>query len=50
MALRLRSTFSPAGGLEAFDPAQAQTILEITEGVAERVGHQALAARLSLGA
>lgn len=50
MALRLRSAFSPAGGLDAFDPMQAEVIMEITAGVAERVGRQALAARLSLGA
>lgn len=50
MALRLRSAFSPAAGLDAFDPGQARAIMEITDGVAERVGHQAVAARLSLGA
>jgi hypothetical protein len=50
MLLRLRSSFSPADGLGHFGPSQAELVMELTVGVAERVGHQAVAARLSLGA
>ncbi len=50
MLLRLRSSFSPADGLAHFAPAQAELVMSLTSGVAERVGHQAVAARLSLGA
>lgn len=50
MALRLRSSFSPADGLDAFGPSQAELVMELTAEVAERVSHQAVAARLSLGA
>lgn len=50
MLLRLRSSFSPADGLGAFGPTQAERVMELTVAVAERVGHQAVAARLSLGA
>jgi len=50
MALRLRSSFSPADGLDAFGSSQAELVMELTAEVAERVSHQAVAARLSLGA
>lgn len=50
MALRLRSAFSPVDGLGHFGPSQAELVMDLTLGVAERVGHQAVAARLSLGA
>jgi hypothetical protein len=50
MLLRLRSSFSPADGLGHFGPSQAELVMQLTVGVAERVGHQAVAARLSLGA
>ncbi len=50
MALRLRSAFSPVDGLGHFGPSQAELVMDLTVGVAERVGHQAVAARLSLGA
>jgi len=50
MLLRLRSTFAPADGLARFTPDGSATVMELTAKVAERVGHQTVAARLSLGA
>jgi len=50
MLLRLRSTFAPADGLARFDPDSAEMVMDLTAAVAERVGHQAVAARLALGA
>lgn len=50
MLLRLRSSFAPADGLQRFAPAQAELLMGLAVAVAERVRHQAVAARLSLGA
>lgn len=50
MLLRLRSSFSPADGLGRFGTDQAALVMDLTVGVAERIRHQAVAARLSLGA
>lgn len=50
MLLRLRSSFSPADGLAGFGVPQAELVMGLTVALAERVRHQAVAARLSLGA
>ncbi|MBS1836922.1 MAG: hypothetical protein JST64_04425 [Actinobacteria bacterium] len=50
MLLRLRSSFSPADGLAGFGVPQAELVMGLTVALAERVHHQAVAARLSLGA
>lgn len=50
MLLRLRSSFSPADGLGHFGRTQAELVMDLTVALATRVRHQAVAARLSLGA
>jgi len=50
MLLRTRSIVSPSGGLDNFAREQVAAVLELAGGVALRIRHQAVGARLTLGA
>lgn len=50
LLLRTRAVVSPAGGLDGFAREQVAGVLELAGAVALRVRHQAVGARLTLGA
>ena len=50
LVVRQRSLVSAVDGLGHFGASQAERVLELVDSLSHRVGRQAFAARLSLGA